>query len=290
LLLALVSTPFLQPSISHYVLAWCQLGILFLAVKSIVVANADGRQLERLGPAWLLGFVFLWPGMRLEPFFEAAGRRRQAVNFEIRARSRRGALAMLYGGLANLAAGAALLLALRWEPLARHTYPALAVGIAGVALVSVYATFDLLTAMWRALGVEVSKQWLSLLATRSLAEYWSLRWNRAFHDFARERVYLPLRRRWGSGAALVGSFLFSGVLHDAMVSVPARGGYGMPTLYFAIQGAGIWFERRWLRRSKFRRAWAAVVVFAPLGLLLHGPFLERVVLPQFAALGLLVPK
>jgi hypothetical protein len=59
-----------------------------------------------------------------------------------------------------------------------------------------------------------------------------------------------------------------------LLSVPARGGYGLPTLYFAVQALGVLLERR--RRS---RLLAALVVALPLPLLFHATFLREVLLP-----------
>jgi alginate O-acetyltransferase complex protein AlgI len=82
------------------------------------------------------------------------------------------------------------------------------------------------------------------------------------------------------------TFLASGLVHDLVISVPARGGYGLPTVYFVIQGAGVLFERTPLarrvgigRRGIVSRAFTAVVVLAPVPLLFHEPFLNRVILP-----------
>ena len=99
---------------------------------------------------------------------------------------------------------------------------------------------------------------------------------------------MPLKRRYDVTTALAGSFLFSGVLHDMILSIPARGGYGMPTLYFLLQGFGVWCDRRWLLGTVWRRPWGALVLLAPLGLLFHRPFIERVVIPQLEVIRALV--
>lgn len=81
------------------------------------------------------------------------------------------------------------------------------------------------------------------LTSTSLSEFWGRRWNSAFRDLTYRFLFRPsaswLGPRWG---ILVG-FLFSGAIHDLVISVPARGGYGGPTVFFAIQGAAMVIER-----------------------------------------------
>jgi alginate O-acetyltransferase complex protein AlgI len=87
------------------------------------------------------------------------------------------------------------------------------------------------------------------------------------------------------------TFLFSGLWHEAAISLTARGGYGLPTLYFLIQGLGMTIERRWQRRTTgaprpwFVRATTATIVVLPLPLLFHRPFAERVIIPLLHVLG-----
>jgi alginate O-acetyltransferase complex protein AlgI len=69
-------------------------------------------------------------------------------------------------------------------------------------------------------------------------------------------------------------FLASGLVHEMLLSVPAGGGYGLCTLYFAAQAAGMLLERR--RRS---RLLTSAFVLVPLPLLFHAPFLREVLLP-----------
>jgi alginate O-acetyltransferase complex protein AlgI len=49
-------------------------------------------------------------------------------------------------------------------------------------------------------------------------------------------VHRPLQRRLGRGPALLGSFLVSGLLHEVAISLPVRAGWGLPKLYFLLQG------------------------------------------------------
>ena len=75
-------------------------------------------------------------------------------------------------------------------------------------------------------------------------------------------------------------FLFSGLVHDLVISVPANAGYGLPTLYFLIQAAGMFAERRLGIVGKLAgRLFTIFAVLAPVMLLFHPPFAKTVILP-----------
>src|SRR4051794_30331103 len=67
--LAMVVAAFCAPpTIPRYVLAWLLIGGFFLGMKVLVLARMSAATLFGLGPARLLGFLLLWPGMQLDPF------------------------------------------------------------------------------------------------------------------------------------------------------------------------------------------------------------------------------
>jgi hypothetical protein len=78
-----------------------------------------------------------------------------------------------------------------------------------------------------------------------------------------------------------------------VISVPAGGGYGGPTIFFVIQGAAISLERSrlgkriGLGRGVIGRSFVFAAVIAPLGLLFHRPFVLGVVVPFMHAIGAL---
>jgi alginate O-acetyltransferase complex protein AlgI len=79
------------------------------------------------------------------------------------------------------------------------------------------------------------------------------------------------------------TFVLSGLIHELVITVPAGAGYGLPTLYFTLQGLGLMLERKvaapvsaWLTRLF---AWALVLL--PIAALFPPIFVERVMVPFF---------
>jgi alginate O-acetyltransferase complex protein AlgI len=85
-------------------------------------------------------------------------------------------------------------------------------------------------------------------------------------------------------------FLVSGLVHDLVISWPAGGGYGGPTVFFLISGCGMVLERSRLgRRLGLRRGWpgwlfTVLLLVAPAPWLFHAAFIDEVVLPFMVAL------
>lgn len=86
-------------------------------------------------------------------------------------------------------------------------------------------------------------------------------------------------------------FLISGTLHELVISVPARGGYGLPTAYFVLQGLALLFERskrgQNLGLGSGIKGWCFVALVAgvPAFWLFHPIFIHHVILPMLHAIG-----
>jgi hypothetical protein len=163
-------------------------------------------------------------------------------------------------------------------------------GFIGLVFLVLFALFDAWALLYRAAGVGVEKLWHCPLAATSLRDFWGQRWNRIFSGMLREVLFLPLARRLGPALALFVVFLYSGLLHENF-SVGGLSGYGLPSLYFVIQGLGTLLEsrrafRRLLqRRPLLGRLWTAAVVLGPVLLLYPEGFREQVQVPTLAGLG-----
>jgi alginate O-acetyltransferase complex protein AlgI len=129
-----------------------------------------------------------------------------------------------------------------------------------------------------------------LLAT-SLADFWSRRWNTAFHQLAQDLAFRPIAHRLGAKAATIAVFLISGLVHELVISLPAQGGFGLPTAYFLLQVIGVLAERsRWGRQVGLGRGWRGwlfVMGFTggPAFFLFHPPFVHNVILPMLRFIG-----
>jgi len=155
----------------------------------------------------------------------------------------------------------------------------------GIIFAAHFGGLHLVALVWRALGRDVSLIMNAPILSQSLSEFWGRRWNVAFRDFAHHSVFRPAARKWSATTATWISFVFSGLVHELAISVPAGGGYGLPFAYFLLQGAGVWLERLAARRGLPVRGgvggWLFAVAFTvPAAVLLfHPPFVHNVILP-----------
>ncbi len=165
------------------------------------------------------------------------------------------------------------------------------VGMAGVAFILHFGLFDLLALAWQTVGIAVTPLMNAPIKSRSLAEFWGRRWNTAFNHLAHDLVFRLLHRRFGAVAATMLAFLASGLLHDLILSVPARAGYGLPTAYFIVQATGLLLERSAIgRRLGLGHGWPGrlftiAVTTLPAFWLFNPSFVRNVILPMLHAIG-----
>jgi alginate O-acetyltransferase complex protein AlgI len=261
--------------------AWQQMWLLAVAIyasfKWLTFSAARAARGSSLAGA--VSYLLLWVGMDAESFFD---RRRQAP--PARWTEWAWSLGQMTFGLWLLLFAA---------PPLRHDWPLLAAWLAMLGVVSVlhFGLAHLLSLVWRAAGISATPIMYKPLLATSLADFWGRRWNLAFRDLAHQFVFRPLIGRVGPAGALMGVFFASGLVHDAVISLTAGGGYGLPTLYFLLQGVAVLFQRsrvgRCLGIGGGVRGWvfAVVMIVGPVGLLFHRPFVHQVVLPTLDAIA-----
>ncbi|PYT99745.1 MAG: hypothetical protein DMG38_10535 [Acidobacteria bacterium] len=164
------------------------------------------------------------------------------------------------------------------------------VAMLGLILLLHFGTFQIIALLWQSVGVNAEAIMSAPLRSASLGEFWGKRWNLGFRQLSHELIFRPLHRRLGADAAGFLVFAVSGLIHDFVISLPARGGYGLPTLYFLLQGTGMTIEHSWFGKrlglGRGGRGWSFMIVFlaAPVFLLFHPWFVMRVMLPFMHAI------
>ncbi len=233
-------------------------------------------------PFWRhAGYLVAWPGLDAKAFLQLEP---LPANERPGSQEWRAAGAKLLLG-AELFWGAGRLLPAHQEILLGW------LGMIGLILMLHFGSFHLLSCAWRTAGVDARPLMRSPLAAVSLSEFWGKRWNTAFRDLTHRFLFRPLAGWLGPRRAIAAGFVFSGLLHELVISVPARGGYGGPTLFFALQAAGLLIERtgpgRALGLGRGVRGWlfTMLALVLPAGALFHPPFVQRVIVPFMSALG-----
>lgn len=231
--------------------------------------------------ARVLGYLLLWPGMNAQAFLSSQARVTVPTRGEWLAAIGKCALGCwLIAGVAS-----------RWT----DTAPWFAgwIAIVGLALLLHFGLFHLLSLAWRTYGIAATAIMQSPALATSVGDFWSKRWNLAFHELAQQTVFRPLAKRWGARIAVGGVFLASGLIHEWVITVPVRAGWGGPTMYFLLQAVGVFVgksqfgQRAGLNRGTIGRAFCALITIAPLGLLFPQQFIVRAILPTLHAAHLL---
>lgn len=235
-------------------------------------------------PGWRqAAYLFLWPGLDAEAFFYQPPP----------PASQRVTPAIWLLAAFNIVLGAVLiwLIAPQWP--GTWVWVRGGTGLTGFILIAHCGVFQLLSYLWQRLGVVARPLMDWPLAAHSVSEFWGKGWNTAFHDMAHRFIFQPLAPRWGARGALLAVFFFSGVVHELVVTVPAGGGYGGPTLFFSLQGLAVLAERspggRTMGLGRGWRGWAFVLLAlaATVGFAFPPVFMQNVFVPFLHACGAL---
>ncbi len=140
-----------------------------------------------------------------------------------------------------------------------------------------FGLLDLNAQFWKFLGKNTKPIMNAPWKAKTLSEFWGKRWNMAFRDAAHQLIFKPMKKKLGATSAILAVFLFSGIVHEAVISIPASGGYGGPMAYFLIQFFGLMLQRKFKVLAKAPFTW--LVLFGPLPWLFHEPFFMNVFLP-----------
>jgi alginate O-acetyltransferase complex protein AlgI len=187
--------------------------------------------------------------------------------------------------------------------------------MSGMILILHFGLFDLAAIAWRIGGVDARPIMNSPIKATSLNDFWGRRWNGAFNQLMFDVLFRPLTRWLGGrssrdarirsrrrstlhfqsavGRATLTAFFVSGLIHELVISLPAGGGYGLPTAYFLLQGWGVVAQRTLvgkrfdLARGVRGRIFTMLIAAGPAFWLFHPPFVRNVILPFMKVIGAL---
>ena len=255
---------------------WALAAVIYVALKWLTWRRTPRPD----APPWRhVCYLLAWPGMDAPAFLD------------VRLRPPRPTAGEWWFAAGKFAAGVGVLygcvrLVPRSDP-----YRLGWVGMIGLGLCLHFGSFHLLSCAFRQIDVEARPLMGWPLASVRLADFWGRRWNTAFRDLTHRFLFRPLTRRLGGRAAVWAGFAVSGLVHDAVISLPAGGGYGGPTVFFLLQAAGLFAERsragRRLGLGSGVRGWlfTMAVLLLPAPLLFHRPFVVRIIVPFLHAIG-----
>jgi predicted DCC family thiol-disulfide oxidoreductase YuxK len=260
------------PRVAPWIFMWIMASAIFFGCKWLTFWRVWQRHtplhLERIP-----GYFIFWPGMDAVSFLSGDLSR---SGLSQHARTIGLALMKILGG------ALALFVFARLVP-----FPLLAgwIGMIGIILILHFGVFDLAAAAWRIAGVDAKPIMNAPLIATSLGEFWGRRWNGAFNRLVLDLFFRRFARSRGTLNATLIAFLISGVIHELVISVPARGGYGLPTAYFLLQGFGMIAQRRFeIRRGFTGWLFTMLIAAGPAFWLFHPPFVRQVILPFMHAI------
>jgi predicted DCC family thiol-disulfide oxidoreductase YuxK len=268
----------LRTQVAAWVFMWAMAFALFWGCKWLTYRETIRRG-TRPGLARTLGYLLAWPGMDATDFLNAQ---------KVAVKPRRAEWIL---AIAKMGFGGVLLWMVPRTVVPIHPLLAGWTGMLGVVFLLHFGLFHLLSLFWRRMGIHAMPLMQCPVCATSLAEFWGKRWNTAFHELAFRFTFRPIRRLATPAMAGLLVFGLSGLIHEAVISLPAGGGYGWPTLYFLIQGFGVIAERsrfgRGMGFGRGARGWffTLLITLAPVFWLFHPPFIHHVILPMLTAIG-----
>lgn len=254
---------------------WATAFAIFFIAK--LLSFWPARQIKAT-PAKIISYFLAWPGLDAAAFLAPARQPEKVIASE--------------WSIAALKMGFGLALLFTATRFSGSVDPYLTgwIGMLGVVFTLHFGLFHLLSCFWRSQGVNAPPLMDWPILSKSVSEFWGKRWNRAFRDLTHRFVFRPLTSRFGLAMGSLLAFLFSGLIHELVITLPAGGGYGGPTIYFVIQGVGLLVERsKTARRLGLGTGWpsrlfTAAILVAPVGLLFPQPFVVDIVAPFLEAL------
>jgi len=271
----LIFTPRTWP---HWAFMWLLAFVIFACCKWLTWRRTPAPKASWWQHA---GYLFLWPGLDAKAFLSS-----ERLSTESRPSLREwvSAFVKLIFGVVVLWIVTPLIPADRFI-LRGWT------GMIGLIFILHFGSFHLLSCAWRQAGIDARPLMKLPLVSVSVTEFWGRRWNTAFRDLTHRFLFRPFSASVGPRWAIAAGFIFSGVIHDLVISVPAQGGYGGPTMFFGIQAVAIFIERssfgRVIGLSRGLLGWLFTVIalILPAYALFHPVFIINIIIPFLEAIG-----
>jgi hypothetical protein len=252
----------------------------FTAMKIIVVPMEYRDKPVKLNFKQWAAFSVGWVGIRAQPFETLGSGPLPGGGKMIRF----GISRLVLGGLIVLTAREMVQLPLNAE---LKDVVVSVLLLVGFSLILHFGLLGISAGMWRQSGANTYLLFRQPAKSTSLTEFWGKRWNLAFSEMTSIAIFRPLRGKIGPAASLMIAFIFSGILHELALSLPVNNGYGLPTLYFIIQGSLVLAEKamkdkgvNFLQNKVVAHIWVFFWVVVPAPLLFHPEFIKQVVWPM----------
>lgn len=269
---------FTPANLPRWIFMWLLAAAIFSGCKWLTWSRRPDHNL----PSWQhAGYLFAWPGLDARSFLNS--HRDPEKNHPTKREWLSGALKLLIG--ISLFWGVT-----RWLPSDKSLLIGWT-GMVGLVLMLHFGAFHLLSCIWRTIGINAQPLMKAPLRSSSVSEFWGRRWNTAFRDFTYRFIFNPLSAKVGTSMAVLIGFVFSGLIHDLVISVPSGAGYGLPTVFFGTQAIAILLERSragrtiGLGRGWTGRSFAMLILAVPAYGLFHPSFVRNVILPFMQAVG-----
>lgn len=272
LLIALPTITYLlvPPEWPRWTLMWMLALAVYVGCKWLTWSQAETKNI----PIWQqAAYLAAWPGLDAVAFLRNAAASPTASPHR---------LEWCFAWSKFLVGIGLILVSARWS-LALDPYLVGWIGMVGIVFTLHFGLFHLLSCVWRSAGIDARPLMNWPLLSVSISEFWGVRWNLAFRDITHRFLFRPLTSRFGPRVALTIGFFVSGLVHELVITVPAGGGYGGPTLFFLIQGLALFLERsaggRKLGLGTGLRGWlfVAFVTLLPVSLLFPPAFVEGII-------------
>lgn len=259
-----------------WVLMWALSFAIFAGLKWLTWWNARSCVSHSAGRS--VAYLVAWPGMDADSFLDVSRRPATPILKD-----------WLWAALKTALGAVLMWIVARCIPEEQDLLRGWT-GLFGLILLLHFGSFHLIALFWQAMGIDAEPIMSKPILSKTLSEFWGKRWNLGFRRLAHEFIFRPLYRRTGVAVAGLLVFAASGLIHDLVISLPARGGYGLPTAYFILQGLGVTLERSTLGRRLGLQTGVSgwlfmlLVTAAPVFWLFHPPFVMRVILPFMHAI------